>query len=74
MFADDVLPTCAAVDRDDFRDVDDPGYAKAVYEPDEHARHWFRRSWTLGVGSSAHVLVNGVLEQAREYAEPGRAA
>jgi len=36
---------------------------------DEHARRWFRRYWTLGVGSGAHVLVNGVLEQARELAE-----
>lgn len=36
---------------------------------DEHARRWFRRYWTLGVGSGAHVLVNGVLEQAREAAE-----
>lgn len=36
---------------------------------DERARRWFRRYWTLGVGSGAHVLVNGVLEQARERAE-----
>ena len=36
---------------------------------DEHARRWFRRYWTLGVGSGAHVLVRGVLEQAREAAE-----
>ncbi len=36
---------------------------------DEHARRWFRRYWTLGVGSGAHVLVNGVLEQARDCAE-----
>ena len=36
---------------------------------DEHARRWFRRYWTLGVGSGAHVLVRGVLEQARETAE-----
>jgi len=80
---------------DQFRDVDDPGYAKTVYElsvrglddvrtllsammrtatTDEHARRWFRRYWTLGVGSGAHVVVNGVLEQAREGAEQGRAA
>ena len=26
---------------------------------DEHARRWLRRSWTFGVGSGAHVLVNG---------------
>lgn len=36
---------------------------------DEHARRWFRRYWTFGVGPGAHVLVNGVLEQARESAE-----
>jgi hypothetical protein len=38
---------------------------------DEHARRWFRRYWTLGVGSGAHVLINGVIEQAREFAEAG---
>jgi hypothetical protein len=36
---------------------------------DEHARRWFRRYWTLGVGSGAHVLVNGVLDVTREMAE-----
>lgn len=36
---------------------------------DEHARRWFRRDWTFGVGSGAHMLVNGVFEQARESAE-----
>jgi hypothetical protein len=36
---------------------------------DEHARRWFRRYWTFGVGSGAHVLVNGVLEVTRENAE-----
>ena len=36
---------------------------------DDHARRWFRRYWTLGVGSGAHVLVHGLLEQARELAE-----
>jgi hypothetical protein len=36
---------------------------------DEHARRWFRRYWTLGVGSGAHVLVNGLLDVARELAE-----
>lgn len=36
---------------------------------DEHARAWFRRYWTFGVGSGAHVLVSGVLEVAREEAE-----
>lgn len=36
---------------------------------DEHARHWFRRYWTLGVGSGAHVLVEGLLDVVREDAE-----
>lgn len=36
---------------------------------DEHARAWFRRYWTLGVGSGAHVLVNGLLDVVREDAE-----
>ena len=36
---------------------------------DESARRWFRRYWTLGVGSGAHVLVNGLLEVTREMAE-----
>ena len=36
---------------------------------DEHARRWFRRYWTFGVGSGAHVLVNGVLDVTREMAE-----
>ena len=36
---------------------------------DDQARRWFRRYWNLGVGSGAHVLVNGVIEEARELAE-----
>lgn len=36
---------------------------------DEHARRWFRRYWTYGVGSGAHILVAGVLESARDNAE-----
>jgi hypothetical protein len=36
---------------------------------DEAARRWFRRYWTFGVGSGAHILVNGLLELAREKAE-----
>jgi hypothetical protein len=36
---------------------------------DSHARHWFRRYWTLGVGSGAHLLVGALLERAREDAE-----
>lgn len=39
---------------------------------DEQARRWFRRYWTFGVGSGAHVLVNGVLDQVRECAEQAR--
>ena len=36
---------------------------------DEHARRWFRRYWTYGVGSGAHVLVNALLDVTREMAE-----
>jgi hypothetical protein len=36
---------------------------------DDHARRWFRRYWTLGVGSGAHVLVNSLLDVTRETAE-----
>lgn len=36
---------------------------------DAHARKWFRRYWTFGVGSGAHILVNGVLDLARKNAE-----
>ena len=36
---------------------------------DDAARRWFRRYWTFGVGSGAHVLVNGVIDMAREMAE-----
>jgi len=36
---------------------------------DSTARRWFRRYWTLGVGSGAHVLVQGVLDVTREAAE-----
>ena len=35
----------------------------------DEARRWFRCYWTLGVGSGAHILVNGVLDTAREIAE-----
>ena len=41
---------------------------------DQHARRWFRRYWTLGVGSGAHVLVNGLLDVTREAAESSREA
>jgi hypothetical protein len=36
---------------------------------DAQARRWFRRYWTYGVGSGAHVLVNGLLDVTREMAE-----
>jgi hypothetical protein len=36
---------------------------------DEHARRWFRRYWTFGVGSGAHILVYGLLDVTREMAE-----
>jgi len=36
---------------------------------DAAARRWFRRYWTLGVGSGAHVLVNGLLDVTRDAAE-----
>ena len=36
---------------------------------DESARRWFRRYWTFGVGSGAHVLVSGLLDVTREMAE-----
>ena len=36
---------------------------------DQHARRWFRRYWTFGVGSGAHVLVHALLETVRDTAE-----
>lgn len=36
---------------------------------DEHARRWFRRYWTFGVGSGAHILVGSLLDSARQAAE-----
>jgi hypothetical protein len=41
---------------------------------DEHARRWFRRYWTFGVGSGAHILVGSLLDAARDAAEGGEAA
>lgn len=41
---------------------------------DVHARHWFRRYWTFGVGSGAHVLVQALLDMVREDAEQGEVA
>jgi len=45
-----------------------------VATTDEHARQWFRRYWTFGVGSGAHVLINGVVERARDDAEAATSA
>lgn len=36
---------------------------------DAAARRWFRAYWAFGVGSGAHVLVNGLLDTAKEIAE-----
>jgi hypothetical protein len=36
---------------------------------DEHAREWFRRYWTFGVGSGAHVLARGLIDFVRDEAE-----
>ena len=36
---------------------------------DAEARRWFRLYWTCGVGSGAHVLVNGLVDVVREMAE-----
>lgn len=41
---------------------------------DDQARRWFRRYWTFGVGSGAHVLVNGLIDVVRENAEQARTA
>jgi hypothetical protein len=39
---------------------------------DEHARRWFRRYCTFGVGSGAHILVGALLDSARRAAEGDR--
>jgi hypothetical protein len=78
---------------DQFREFDEPGFAKTVYNlsareldanktllsglmrtatTDEHARRWFRRYWTFGVGSGAHILVGALLDSARRAAEGDR--
>jgi hypothetical protein len=78
---------------DQFRDFDEPGFAKTIYNltareldankallsglmrtatTDEHARRWFRRYWTFGVGSGAHILVGALLDSARRAAEGDR--
>lgn len=77
---------------DEFRQFEEPGFARTVYAlsareldsnrtllsglmrtatTDEHARRWFRRYWTFGVGSGAHVLVGALLDSARQTAEGG---
>lgn len=74
----------------EFRDFEEPGFAKTVYSlsvrelgpsktlvsglmrtatTDEHARRWFRRYWTFGVGSGAHILVGALVDSARRAAE-----
>lgn len=74
----------------EFRDFQQPGFAKTVYAlsvrpldgdrtllsgvmrtvtTDEQARRWLRLYWTLGVGTGAHVLVNGLLDVTRNMAE-----
>lgn len=34
---------------------------------DGHSRRWFRRYWTLGVGSGAHILVGSLLDAAEAH-------
>jgi hypothetical protein len=41
---------------------------------DDHARTWFRRYWTFGVGYGAHVVVHGLLDLVHEEAERRRSA
>jgi hypothetical protein len=41
---------------------------------DEHARRWFRRCGTFGVGSGAHILVHALLEMIRRTAEHAQTA
>jgi len=40
---------------------------------DEPARRWFRRYWTFGVGSGAHILAGALLDSARRAAEGDQA-
>lgn len=40
---------------------------------DDYARRLFRRYWALGVGSGAHLLVQGLLDVTREMAEAAAA-
>ena len=80
----------AVVSPDEFRDYQEPGFAKTIYSLSVHrlddgqtrlsaemrtattdpkSRAWFRRYWTLGIGSGAQLLVHAVLELTRERAE-----
>ena len=88
-----VIEWAQVTSADEFRDFDEPGFAKTVYDlsvrevganrtllsglmrtatTDEHARSWFRRYWTFGVGSGAHILVGALLDSARRAAEGDR--
>jgi hypothetical protein len=40
----------------------------------EQGRRWFRRYWTFGVGSGAHILVHALVEMIRQAAEDAPAA
>jgi hypothetical protein len=39
---------------------------------DDHARDWFRRYWTFGVGSGAHVLAQALIDSVGQDAEDRR--
>jgi hypothetical protein len=85
-----VIVWAPVTNEDEFREFDEPGFAKTVYNlsvreldahrtllsglmrtatTDEQARRWFRRYWTFGVGSGAHILVGALLDSARRAAE-----
>lgn len=85
-----VIEWAPVTSADEFRDFDEPGFARTVYDlsvrelgesrtllsglmrtatTDEHARRWFRRYWTFGVGSGGHILVGALLDSARRAAE-----
>jgi len=88
-----VIEFARIANADEFREFDEPGFAKTVYDlslreldpnrtllsglmrtatTDDHARRWFRRYWTFGVGAGAHILVGALLESARGAAEGDR--
>jgi hypothetical protein len=83
----------APVEAAEFRDFNEPGWAKTVYAlrvaavddahtlltgtmrtatTDAESYRWFRRYWAFGVGSGAHILVEGLLDVVREHAEAAR--